>query len=92
MNTSTTHAIASTLTAGIFAGVIGIAVTGSTFAGAAIGVSYLTVAALIAMAASDYRSAPRAYFTAPVVKGHFQASVSSPAALRSPAAKTRLAA
>lgn len=88
MNTNTTHVIASTVTAGIFAGVIGIAVTGSTFAGAAIGVSYLTVAAVIGMAFSDYRTAPRAYFAAPVLKGHFQAS----AADRSEAAKARLAA
>jgi predicted lipid-binding transport protein (Tim44 family) len=92
MNTTTTNVLASTVTAGIFAGVIGIAVTGSSFAGAAIGVSYLTVAAVIAMAASDYRTSPRAYFAAPVVKGHFQASDASTAALRRPAAKTRLAA
>ena len=85
MNTTTTHVI------GIFAGVIGTAVTSSLFAGAAIGVSYLTVATVIAMAFSDYRTAPKAYFAAPVVKAHFQASP-SPAAQRSPAAKARLAA
>jgi len=89
MNTNTTHVIASTVSAGLFAGVIGAAVTGSTVAGAAIGVSYLTVATLIAMALADYRS-PKAYFAAPVVKGHFQASAS--AEQRSPAAKARLAA
>jgi hypothetical protein len=72
MNTNTTHVIATTISAGIMGGFIGTALTGNLLAGTAIGVSYLTVAAVIAMAAADYRSGPKAYFAAPVVTGQFQ--------------------
>ncbi len=89
MNTNTTHVLASTVTAGIFATVLGIAITGSTFAGAVIGASYFTVAALIGMAFSDYRPASKPYFAAPLVKGHFQGSLDKQPRQ---AAKSRLAA
>jgi hypothetical protein len=92
MNTNTSQVIASTVSAGVFAGFIGLAVTGNILTGAAIGVSYLTVAVLIAMVASDYRSGPKAYFATPVVTNHFQRSVPASVAPRASSAKGRMAA
>jgi hypothetical protein len=92
MNTNTIQVITATISAGLMAGFIGLAVTGNVLVGAAIGVSYLTVAALIAMAVSDYRSGPKAYFAAPVVAGHFQQTVPVSGALRAPSANARKAA
>jgi len=92
MNTNTIQVITSTVAIGIFAGFAGAEVTGNILTGAAIGVSYLTAAALLAMAASDYRSSPKAYFAAPVVTGDFQRAVPAPIALRAPGAKARVAA
>jgi hypothetical protein len=92
MNTNTIQVITATISAGLMAGFIGLAVTGNVLVGAAIGVSYLTVAALIAMAVSDYRSGSKAYFAAPVVTGHFQQTVPVSGALRSPSANDRKAA
>ena len=92
MNTNTIQVIATTVAVGLIAGFAGTEVTGNLLTGVAIGVSYLTVAALIAMAASDYRSGPKAYFAGPVVTGHFQGSAPASVALRTPGAKTRLAA
>lgn len=92
MNTNTIQVITTTVSAGIFAGFIGLAVTGNVLTGAAIGVSYLTVAALIAMAVSDYRSSPKPYFAAPVVTGDFQRAASASVAQRTPSAKANVAA
>ncbi|MES1168793.1 MAG: hypothetical protein ABUL61_06450 [Oleiharenicola lentus] len=90
MNTNTIQVITTTVVVGIIAGITGMEVTGNILTGAAIGVSYFTVAALIAMAASDYRSGPKAYFASPVVSGYFQREASvSP---RASSVKARLAA
>ncbi|HWA24428.1 MAG TPA: hypothetical protein VG734_02050 [Lacunisphaera sp.] len=89
MNTNSTHVITATISAGLMAGVIGVAVTGNILAGAAIGVSYLAVAGLIAIATSDYRSAGKPYFAAPVVTGHFKPTAAKADAARE---KARLAA
>lgn len=89
MNTNSTHVITATISAGLMAGFIGVAVTGNILAGAAIGVSYLTVAALIGMAANDYRSTAKPYFAAPVVTGHFKSTETTAPA---PSVKARLAA
>ena len=91
MNTNIIQVI-TTIGIGFIAGFVGLEVTGNLLTGAAIGVSYLTVAALIAMAASDYRSSPKAYFATPVVTGHFQQTVPASVAPRSPSVNTRLAA
>ena len=91
MKTNTIQ-VTTTVAVGLIAGIVGTEVTGNLLTGAAIGVSYLTVAALVAMALSDYRSAPKAYFAAPVVTGHFQRAVKSSVAVRAPGAKPRLAA
>lgn len=92
MNTNTIQVITTTVSTGIFAGFIGLAVTGSLLTGVAIGVSYLTVAALIAMALSDYRSGPKPYFASPVVNGHFKQTVPASVAPRSRDGKARMAA
>jgi len=89
MNTNSTHVITATISAGLMAGFIGVAVTGNILAGAAVGVSYLTVAAVIGMAASDYRSGRKPYYAAPVVTAHFRST--APAAV-TPREKARLAA
>ena len=89
MNTNTIQVITTTISTGIMAGFIGVAVTGNVLAGAAIGVSYLTVAGLIGMAFSDYRSGAKPYFAAPVVTGHFKRPAPVSVA---PKAKDRLAA
>ena len=92
MNTNTIQAITTTVAVGLIAGFTGLEVTGNLLTGAAIGVSYFTVAALIAMAASDYRTGPKPYFAAPVVTGHFQGSVPVSVAPRAPSVKARMAA
>ena len=92
MNTNTIQVITTTIAVGLIAGFVGLEATGSILTGVAIGVSYLTVAALIAMAASDYRSGRKAYFATPLVTSHFQGSVPASVALHTPGAKDRLAA
>ena len=84
--------VITTFAIGIISGVIGVEVTGNILTGAAIGVSYLTVAAVIAMAVSDYRSNSKAYYVSPVVTGHFRRDVPASATLNARSAKARLAA
>ena len=84
--------VITTFAIGIISGVIGVEVTGNILTGAAIGVSYLTVAAVIAMAVSDYRSNSKAYYVSPVVTGHFKRAVPASVALNARSAKARLAA
>lgn len=91
MNTNTIPVI-TTVGIGFIAGFVGLGTTGNLLTGAAIGVSYLTVAALIAMAASDYRSGPKAYFATTVVTGHFNSTVPASVAPRTPSSNARLAA
>jgi hypothetical protein len=91
MKTNTIQVI-TTVGIGFIAGFVGLNVTGNLLTGAAIGVSYLTVAALIAMAASDYRSGQKAYYAATVVTGDFQGTGPAPVASRAPSANDRMAA
>jgi len=91
MNTNTIPVL-TTVGIGFIAGFVGMGITGNLLTGAAIGVSYLTVAALIAMAASDYRSGPKAYFTSTVFTGHFNSTAPSSVASRTPSSNARLAA
>jgi hypothetical protein len=92
MNTNTIQAITITFATGLIAAIAGMVVTGNLLTGVAIGVSYFTVAALIAMAASDYRSGPKAYFVTPVVTAHFHRSMTSSVTPLAPSEKARLAA
>jgi hypothetical protein len=92
MNTNTIQVITTTVAVGLLAGFTGLEVTGNLLTGMAIGVSYFTVASLIAMAASDYRTGPKPYFAAPVVTGDFQRVAPASVALRAPSAKARVAA
>jgi hypothetical protein len=92
MKTNTIQVITVTFAIGLIAAVTGLEVTGSLLVGVAIGVSYFTVAALIAMAASDYRSGPKAYFVTPVVTGHFQRSMPASLTPHVPGEKARMAA
>jgi len=91
MKTNTIQVI-TTVGIGFIAGFVGLVVTGNLLTGVAIGVSYLTVAALIAMAASDYRAGPKAYFAPTVVTGHFNRPLPTSVAPRAPRANDRLAA
>lgn len=61
MKTNTIQLITTTLAVAIVAGLASTKVTGDYVAGAAVGVAYLAVAALVAMAASDYRGSQRDY-------------------------------
>ena len=92
MNTNMIHVITTTVLSALIVGLGGMEVTGSVLTGATVGLSYLTVAALIAMAASDYRTGPKAYFAPTVVTGHFNRPVPTSAAPRTPRANDRLAA
>ncbi len=92
MNTNTIQVITTTVAVGIIAGFTGLEVSGNLLTGMAIGVSYFTVAALIAMAVSGYRTGPKAYYASPVVTGHFRASVPASVAPLTPSEKARLAA
>ena len=91
MNNNTIQVI-TTFTIGIISGVVGLEVTGNILTGAAIGVSYLTVAAVIAMAVSDYRSNAKAYYVSPVITGHFKRAVPASVTLNTQSAKARMAA
>ncbi|MEJ1974465.1 MAG: hypothetical protein WDM96_19020 [Lacunisphaera sp.] len=66
-------------------------VNGESVIGLAMTLSCLAVAALFVIAASDYRSGPKAYFATPLATSHFKAAPTS-VALRTPGAKARLAA
>ncbi len=92
MNTNTIQVIITTVTSALIGGIGGMEVTDNILTGAAVGVSYFAVFALIAMAASDYRSGPKAYFTSSVVTGHFQREVPASVSLRTPSEKARMAA
>ncbi len=92
MKTNTIHAITTLAVSGLIAGLAGVEVTGDLITGATGALSYLVVATLVAIIASDYRSSPKAYFTCPVVTSHFNGAVSTSDALRRPRAKDRMAA
>ncbi|AOS45040.1 hypothetical protein Verru16b_02109 [Lacunisphaera limnophila] len=61
MKNNTIQVITSTIAIAIVAGLGSTKVTGNYMAGVAVGVAYLAVAALLAMAASDYRGSQRGY-------------------------------
>ena len=64
MKTNTIQAITITLALATIAGLSGTKVTGNYLTGVAVAVSYLAVATVVAMAASDYRGSQRSYTTA----------------------------
>jgi len=61
MNTNIIQVITTTLASALIAALGGMEVTGNVLTGATVGLSYLVVAVLIAMAASDYRGSQRSY-------------------------------
>lgn len=61
MKTNTIKVITTTFAVAIIAGLGSTEVTGNYLAGVAVGIAYLAVAALVAMAASDYRGSQRSY-------------------------------
>lgn len=90
MKTNTIQVIATTAAVATLTGLVTASVAGNFLTGIAVAVSYLAVAAIAAIAASDYRSAPKAYFLAPVSTGHFRGNRS--AATLPVSGKSRLAA
>lgn len=61
MKTNTIQVITTTLAVALIAGFGSTKVTGDYVTGVAVAVGYLAVAALVAMAASDYRGSQRDY-------------------------------
>ena len=61
MNTNMIHIITTTIASALIAALGGMEVTGNVLTGATVGLSYLAVAVMIAIAASDYRGSQRAY-------------------------------
>ena len=61
MNNSMIQVISTIAASALIAGLGGIEVTGDVLTGATVGLSYLAVAVLIAIAASDYRGSHRDY-------------------------------
>lgn len=61
MKTNTIQVIATTAAVALIVGFGSTKMTGDYVTGIAVGVSYLAVAALVAMAASDYRGSQRNY-------------------------------
>jgi len=92
MKTNTIKVITASVAAGILAGFGATKVSGDSIIGIAVTVSYLAVVAVIAIAASDYRSSAKPYFASALVTSHFGRSLPASVALRTPASKARLAA
>lgn len=61
MKTNTIQVIATTVAVGLVAGVSSTKVTGDYVTGVAVTIGYLVVAALVALAATDYRRNQRNY-------------------------------
>ncbi len=61
MNNKIIQVITTTVASALIAGLGGMEVTGNILTGATIGLSYLAVAVLVAIAASDYRGSQRDY-------------------------------
>jgi hypothetical protein len=61
MKTNTIQVITTTVAIAFAAGFVGTTVTGNYLTGVGVAVAYLTVAALVAIAASDYRGSQRAF-------------------------------
>jgi ABC-type Na+ efflux pump permease subunit len=92
MKTNTIQAIITTVALGLGVAIGGTQLTGNHVVGLAVTVSYLAVVALLAIAASDYKTAPKAYSVPAVAKSHFKRSAPASVVLRASAAKARLAA
>ena len=90
MKTNITQAITTSVAIGLIAGFGATQVTGDSITGIAVALAYLAVVAVLAIAFSDYRTAPKAYSATKLVSSHFQGTVPANVALRS--TKTRLAA
>lgn len=86
MKTNTIQIIATAVVTGLIAGIGSTSVTGNFLTGLAVAVSSWAVVALLVIATSDYRSGSKAYFAAPVTKGHFK-QTAAPVALRDTTAK-----
>ncbi len=89
MKTNTIQAITTSVVLGLIAGFGATKVSGDSVIGTAVTLSCLAVAALFVIAASDYRSGPKAYFASRLATSHFKRSVP---AISASSAKTRLAA
>lgn len=61
MKNNTIQAIIATIALGAIVGFSGTKITGDYLTGVAVTVAYLAVAAVVAMAASDYRGSQRSY-------------------------------
>jgi hypothetical protein len=92
MKTNTIQTIMTAIATGFAVGFGATQVSGDSVTGIAVGLGYLAVLAILVIATSDYRSAPKAYSATTLVTGHFQGTVPAAAAFRTPSAKTRLAA
>lgn len=92
MKTNMIHVITITVLSALIVGLGGMEVTGSVLTGATVGLSYLAVAVLVAIAASDYRSGPKPYYSATVITGDFQGAGPVSRAARTPSVKARVAA
>jgi len=92
MKTNTIKVITASIAAGIITGFGATQVSGESVIGIAVTLSFLAVAALFVIAASDYRSGSKPYFAVPLVTSHFGRALPASAALRAPSVKTRLAA
>jgi len=92
MKTNTIQAITSSVVLGVIAGFGATKVSGESVIGIAVTLSGLAVAALFVIAASDYRSGPKAYFATALTTSHFKRPSPTSSALRTPSAKARLAA
>jgi hypothetical protein len=93
MNKNTIRTITTSIATGFIVGFGATKVTGDSIAGIALALGYLAVLAILAIATSDYRSAPKAYFATTLVTSHFHGTVPAAVAFRAPSVKsTRLAA
>src|SRR4051812_34662794 len=92
MKTNTIQAIVSSVALGLIAGFGATRVSGESVIGVAVTLSCLAVAALFVIAASDYRSGPKAYFGTSLTTSHFKRSTPASGALRTANAKSRMAA
>ncbi len=92
MNTNTIRVLITTVATALIVGLGGLEVTDNMLTGAAVALSYLVVAGLVAMTVASYRSGPKAYFAARVVTSHFKRVVPTSVAPRATSAKARVAA
>jgi len=93
MKTNTIQTITTSIATGLAVGFGATQVSGDSITGITVGLGYLAVLAILAIATSDYRSASKAYSATTLVTGHFQGTVPAAVAFRASSVKpTRLAA